>query len=645
MTQTSLELISNAITFGTIEETPIQTIIEGLKMADDMYHNDAESPLTDAQYDMLRWYAERIDPTDTYFTGIGSEVRGGKIKLPHKMGSLNQVYQGDFTKWIAKHSLQKETVVISDKLDGASAMLVYGKTGALQIAYSRGDGVEGADITRHISKIHNVPKKIHTGGKTVTIRAEVIISPVDFAKIKDKVISKSGRKYKNPRNFVSGRLNASDGNDLVYSHVNVVAYEIVDTTMAKSVQLDTLNGLGFDVVSFFTIPAGKLNDEHLTDFLNDSRARTKYEIDGLVIEVDLATTRERINPTKDTLNPEYAVKFKVADASNYAETEVVNVLWSISKDGYLKPTVQVKPIELCGVTIQNCTGFNAKFIKDNKIGKGAVVSIVRSGDVIPFLTSVITPAAEADMPTESAHWTATGVDLVLDDASSNVTVKFEQLNDFFASLDVPHLGEGNLRTMFDAGFDTPESIIELTQEDIGSLLNSMVIGKKIFTGLREKLTNIPMYVLMGSHASLGRGIGQRKCKKLWEAFAGDMSLCTSKDRIIAVEGFDIKSATKVVNGYDEFMVFFDRIKQYVTIAKYVAPAQGKLSGSTVVFTGFRSKELELAIEALGGKIGSGVSSKTTYLVTSDPSSTSGKAQKARDLGVQVIGEIELREML
>jgi NAD-dependent DNA ligase len=642
---TTLDLVKQAVIDGTIETLSILVITEGLIQADDMYYNDEESPLTDDQYDALRMYAQRLAPTESYFTGIGSEVRGGKINLPYKMGSLNQVYQGDFEKWIEKHSLQHECVVATDKLDGMSAMLVYGKDGKLQIAYSRGDGTQGADITRHVSKIHNVPKQIRAGGNNITIRGEVIITPVNFAKIKDQVKSKSGKKYKNPRNFIAGRMNASDGQDIVYAHIDFVAYEVVGAEVSKSHQLAMLNANGFSTVNFFRIDAEGLNDETLTRLLNTRREHTIYEIDGLVIEVDDATIRARINPTTDTLNPEYAVKFKIADVSNYAETEVVNVSWSISKDGYLKPTVQVKPIELCGVTIQNCTGFNAKFIRDNNIGKGAIVAIVRSGDVIPFLTKVVKPADAPDMPTEDATWTETGVDLVVTDAKNNPVVKFEKLNDFFTSLDVPNLGEGNLRPMFDAGFETPDSIIGLTTEDIGCLIGSRVVAKKIFTGIREKLTNVPMYVLMGSHSAFGRGIGKRKFKKLWEAFQGDMENCTDVAKIVSTEGFDVKTAIKIVSGYVEFTDFMNQIHEYVTIAPYIQPAKGSFSGLSVVFTGFRSKELEQAIETQGGKIGSGVSSKTSLLVTNDPSSTSGKAQKARDLGVKVIGEAELRAML
>jgi NAD-dependent DNA ligase len=243
------------------------------------------------------------------------------------------------------------------------------------------------------------------------------------------------------------------------------------------------------------------------------------------------------------------------------------------------------------------------------------------------------------------HWNETGVDAVAVDAANNETARFERLVDFFSSVDIPHLGEGNLRQMFDMGFDTPEKIIPLTLEDIGSLVGSMAIGKKIFTNMRERFTNIPMHVLMGSCAAFGRGVGVRKMKKLEEAFAGDMAKCADLNAIVAVEGFDVKTAKKIVAGYPTFLKFLSAIDKYVSIAAFVAKKQGHLSGKSFVFTGFRSKELEAQIVDVGGVMSTGVSSKTTYLVTAEPNSTSGKAVKARDLGVTVISQDELKAML
>lgn len=641
------EEVKRAIVLGNVEDLDIRHIIELLTHCDDLYHNDNESPLSDAEYDALRQYAERTLPTDPYFTGVGSDVRGGKIKLPHTMGSLDQIYQGDYVRWVAKHNINNDEGVASDKLDGVSAMVIYGRDGDLQIAYSRGDGTMGADITRHVKKIHNVPKNIATNGEVVTIRAEIILQPTRFRDLQDKVKSRSGKPYKNPRNMVAGCMNASDNPEIVYDNIDLVAYQIIDSEIDKQAQFDQLKALGFDVAFHSKIMFGQMSENDLTDYLHIRRSMSIYEIDGIVIDVNKATVRQRINPSRDTLNPAYAVKYKVADASNLAETEVLQIEWNVSKDGYYKPRVQFKPVDLVGVTITNATGFNAKYIRDNLIGPGAIIKITRSGDVIPFILEVVQPSPTgADMPDDDdAVWTETGVDLVVGDITSNQTVMFERLNDFFATLEVPHLGEGNLQKIFDCDFRTPESIMSLTQEDFGSLVNSLPIGRKIFLGMREKLTNVPMYKLMGAHPAFGRGVGVRKMKKLYDAFAGDMTLCQDFDAIVAVEGFEAKTAKKIVAGYKPFMDFFADIEEYVTIQEYVAPKEGKLTGCVFVFTGFRSKELEAKVEALGGKMGSSVSSKTTYLVADNPDSTSGKAQKARDVGIKVIGVPELQAML
>lgn len=638
--------IKRAILMGNVEELDIRHIIELLVHCDDLYHNENESPLADAEYDALRQYAERTLPTDPYFTGVGSDVRGGKIKLPHTMGSLDQIYQGDYVRWVAKHNIRNDEGVASDKLDGVSAMVIYGRDGDLQIAYSRGDGTMGADITRHVKKIRNVPKNIATNGEVVTIRAEIILQPTRFRDLQDKVKSRSGKPYKNPRNMVAGCMNASDNPEIVYANIDLVAYQIIDSEIDKMAQFKQLKDLGFAVAYHSVFVFDDLGEDDLTSYLNKRRELSAYEIDGIVIDVNKATVRQRINPSRDTLNPAYAVKYKVADASNVADTVVTGVEWNVSKDGYYKPRVQFRPVDLVGVTIQNATGFNAKYIFDNNIGPGAIVKITRSGDVIPFILGVVRHAASPDMPDDpTATWTETGVDLVVGDITSNQTVMFERLNDFFSTLEVPHLGEGNLQKIFDCDFRTPESIMTLTQEDFGSMLNSLPIGRKVFLGMREKLTNVPIYKLMGAHPSFGRGVGVRKMKKLYEAFAGDMTKCRDFDAIVAVEGFEAKTANKIVAGYPEFAKFMEEVKDVVTIEQYVAPKEGKLSGSVFVFTGFRSKELEAMVEAAGGKMGSSVSSKTTYLVSDNPDSTSGKAQKARDLGIKVIDANDLRALI
>lgn len=639
--------IQQSLHADTLDQEPFADIIAALASADDSYFNeDGESPLTDAEYDALKVYAHRIMPTHQYFIGVGSDVRGGKIQLPNPMGSLDQVYEGDYPRWVDKHQLQSEYVVISDKLDGTSGQVLYDTTGQLQIAYSRGNGIMGADITRHVSKIHNVKNKLKPtmfGMPTLAIRGELIISPANFEKLRTLVKTRAGKAYKNPRNMVAGLMNSSENPAIVYQYIDFVAYEMIGSTLNKNQQFKRLTEMGFKVARHHIHTAGSMNDDTLTMMLNLNRVTTEYEIDGLVIEVDSNDIRRKIQPTTDTLNPAYAVKFKVADASNNAITEVVRVEWNISKDGFAKPRVQIKPVELVGVTINYVTGFNAKFINDNGIGPGAKVRITRSGDVIPFLQEVVEPAT-AQLPEVECEWNATGVDLVVTD-QSNATMRFERLLDFFNTLDIPNLGEGNLRPIFDAGFDLPEDVIDLTWDDIASLIGSRSIGKKIHQGLHDRLQNVFEYELMGAHPAFGRGVGVRKMKKLWEAFEGDMSRCRNQTVIVGVDGFDDKTAKKIAGGMDAFEAFMRKVGRYVAVKPYVKVVGGKLDGKTFVFTGFRSKDLENQIENAGGKMGSGVSSKTSFVVTENPADSSTKLTKARELNIPIITIADVKGML
>lgn len=633
-------------TSGSIETMTEADVFELLIHADDQYYNAEDPIMDDGVYDDIYKQAKSTYPANEYFTGVGSTSRGGKIKLPFTMGSLNQIYLGEYDKWIKDCTAGGEQIVVSDKLDGGSNMMTYRADGSLQIAYSRGDGVEGADITRHISRVHNVPVSISNNNETITVRAEHIVSPTNFELLRAAGIKTSaGKLYKNPRNLVSGLMNASENDDLVYKYIDVVAYEIVGSSLSKREQLDKLKQLGFKVVKYRLVDASALSDATLTDLLNNARAATEYEIDGLVLDIESNNIRKSL-VDKNSLNPKYAVKFKVADASNIAQAKVLGVEWNLSKHGYFKPKIKIDPTNLVGVTIQYASGFNAKFINDNNIGPGAIVCITRAGDVVPYVQSVVSPSPSGpQLPDADYVWTDTGVDILLADTTSNDDVKLQKLVDFFTSLDVPKFKDGNLKPFVELGITDIATIIDMTQEDISGVVGSKLIGKDIYSGLRERLTNVPMYVLMGSLTTFGRGVGIRKMKKLWEAFEGDMSKCSSVELIENVESFDTKTANKVVAGYDEFVRFYNAIKHKVTIAPYVAKAAGKLSGSVFVFTGFRNSDLERQVVELGGTMGSGVNSKTSYLVSNEPDSMSGKAKKARDLGVRVISIGELENML
>jgi NAD-dependent DNA ligase len=146
------------------------------------------------------------------------------------------------------------------------------------------------------------------------------------------------------------------------------------------------------------------------------RAEYAYDMDGVIC------VNDHIYP-RQTGNPAHAFAFKMVLSDQIAEAKVVGVVWTASKDGYLKPRVQLEPLHLGGVTIEYATGFNAKFIVENKIGVGALIRLTRSGDVIPHIIGVIQPAAQPHMPTVPYEWNATQVDILLQDKNTDETVK------------------------------------------------------------------------------------------------------------------------------------------------------------------------------------------------------------------------------
>ena len=632
----------------SFDEFDVDVLIGVLMELDDLYTNVKTEPyITDPQYDFLYQFVYAQAPTDEYFLGVGSDVRGEKIKLPFTMGSLDQVPQGAMPEWLNKYNLTAdgEFIVISDKLDGASAMAVYDLAGPLQIAYSRGNGTEGADITRHMRKMQNCPQTVDNNGEALTVRGENIFEFSTFHYLQRNFFRKDGKPYKNPRNMVAGVMNAESKDDALYDFVKFVAYEIVGSELSKQEQFRRLEELGFEVPHSLAKRGCELSDDYLTGYLESRKAHSIYEIDGIVLDVDGAAKRAEMNPTRATLNPAYTIKYKMN--TDVCDIAVIDVEYNASSHAYWMPRVNLQPTEMGGVTVSWATGFNAAFIRDNNIGPGAILRVTRSGDVIPFIMSVVTPADEPQLPTDeyAYHWTVNKkgkeVNAVLDNPEDLPIIRVKRMARFFEKVEVPHLGMGTAQKLVDLDY-TKEQVIRATKEQL--IIDLGKNGGKIYDGLRKKLADIPLYKIMGA-VSTERGMGVRRMKKIQDAFGRDgLYGCTSMHKIMGVDGFDEITATGALNVIDDFKEFFTEMKDYVTIAteKEIGTS---FAGQKICFSGIRDKELAAAIEAEGGTIQSSVSSKTTLLVTKDVNSTTGKPKKAREMGIEIIDIEEMRNRL
>jgi hypothetical protein len=187
--------------------------------------------------------------------------------------------------------------------------------------------------------------------------------------------------------LVAGIVNRNSVDKEKVADLHFVAYEVIQPTLKPSLQMEKLVESGFETVLHRVEP--DISNEMLSELLIDWRMNYVYEIDGVIVSDD------KVYPRKASGNPDHSFAFKMVLSDQIAEAKVVNVLWTPSKDGYLKPRVQIEPVHLGGVTITYATGFNGAFIQENKIGVGAVIQIIRSGDVIPYIRGVTVPAAEA----------------------------------------------------------------------------------------------------------------------------------------------------------------------------------------------------------------------------------------------------------
>ena len=625
---------------NTLDDNSEVETVTFLQRQDDLYENEGDSEVDDATYDRIRRWASLAFSANKYFTGAGSSTRGGKVNLPFSMSGLTQVYEGgDTHKWAYKIGGNAVEYVISDKMDGTSAMVIYDPGGYLQIAYSRGDTQQGADITRNIKKIPNIPHKIPALGYTLPVRMEIEIKKSDWNHVQSTFTKSNGEPYKNARNTVAGVMNASGKDDGIHNYLNGVAYTVMESELSKINQFNLLIRCGFEVARHEQVTCLELDDTTLTKMLNATRETCDYELDGIVVDINEYRGRKHAG----TIGQPTTVKFKVADASNFAICVVKDVIYRASKDGYLKPRVNIQPTNLCGVTVSFATGFNAGHIRKHGIGPGAKIRITRSGDVIPYILSTIDRVNPA-LPCNKEHgdwsWSVNDndeeIDAVLNDVSSNKGVTIRKNTDIFTKLKIAHLKGGSIEKLYDAGYETAQSIMNAEYTDLYMVLGEN--GGKIDDSLDEQLTGIYWPEFVGS-LNICRGIGRRKMTALYDGLQGDVSKMSDIDAICALDSFDEKTAKKIVENIDDALQFIEDVEDRVTLSFYttpVAPKGSRMKGKGVVFTGVRSAEVEKKISEEGGEVKSGISSKVQYLVCKDVNSNSGKANKARKLGITIV---------
>ena len=585
-----------------------------------IHYRNLQPIMTDNQYDILEDYISDKYPTNQIIHKIGAPVERNKVALPYNMGSMDKIKPDTsaLSNWMAKY---RGPYVLSCKLDGVSGL--YTTEGSAPKLYTRGDGKVGQDVSHLIPHLR-LPKT-----KGIVIRGEFIIPKAVFD-------SKYKTKFANPRNMVAGIINHKTVNEAI-TDLSFVAYEVIIPVKTPSEQMEFLSTLDVDVVLWKT--ESVLTNELLSETLIEWRKNYVYEIDGVIVTNDAKYTRK-------SGNPEHAFAFKMVLSDQIAEAKVVDVIWTASKDGYLKPRVQIEPINLGGVRIEFATGFNGSFINDNKVGVGAIIELIRSGDVIPHIRKVTVPAEQAKMPSVPFKWNDTHVDVMLEDLDSDETVKEKNITGFFRGIGVEGLSSGNVARIIQAGYDTVPEIIKMEVNDLLQVEGFKdKTANKLYNGIKEKIDAASLVTIMSASNMFGRGFSEKKLELIMDSYP-NVLLSKESDaqkvaRISAIKGMAEKTAEAFVERIPDFINFIkeagmdNKLAQEVTEKKQVDESH-PLFGKTIVMTGFRDTHIQEAIKNVGAKLGSSVSKNTFIVLVKDKDEDTGKAADARKLGVTLM---------
>jgi NAD-dependent DNA ligase len=592
-----------------------------LQYASKQYYN--HSPvISDNQFDIIKNYIDTRFPTNKVTKEIGSEVERNKVALPFEMASMDKIKPdtGALANWCQKF---RGPYVLSCKLDGVSGLYCLDQRVKPQL-FTRGNGTIGQDVSHLIPYL-----KLPSNNSSFVVRGEFIMSKQVFQ-------TKYANKFANIRNMVAGIINSKTIIDAV-KDLDFVAYEVIKPVLNPSEQLEFIKQLGLKPV--LSLNTNKLSNESLSSLLVDWRSSYQYEIDGVIVTNDAIATR-----TKG--NPEHAFAFKMVLSDQIAEAIVTDVIWTPSKDGYLKPRVQIEPLHLGGVKIEYATGFNGAFIRDNKVGIGATIELIRSGDVIPHIKSIIVPSLEAKMPDVSYQWNSTNIDVMLTNAAEDPTVKEKNITGFFKGIEVDGLGGGNVSRIIETGYDTVPKIINMTMADflkVDGFKEKM--ATKLYTGIQEKLGLSTLVTLMAASNIFGRGFSDKKMELILNEIP-DILVSTKTTgqkvaAISAIKGMAEKTAALFVSKIEEFKAFLKMAgledKLLITdvkekVSNYLHP----LSGKTVVLTGTRDKQVIEILKIAGATQGSSVSKNTFLVVAKSADDDTGKAEDARKLGIPIL---------
>lgn len=606
--------------------------------------------MPDEEFDHLEAKLRALDSDHPVLRLVGTDLSSSSAsKVTHgsPMLSLEKTYIiEDVLSW------QSEDAVLgTEKIDGTSLSLIF-KSGKLQLAKTRGNGLEGEDVTQKALWVPGIASIRPGSNEEFEVRGELFCSEEKFSELVKTMTSLGLDPPSSSRNIVAGVLGRKEHFQLA-SYFDFFAFEVigVDSIKTEYEKFDWLHSLGFSVPDHRLL---KSHDDvknyllHIQDLIQ----RKTHGIDGAVFTFNDLKKHLELGTTSH--HPRYKLSFKWQGET--ARSKILNIIWQTSRFGVLTPVAVIEPVYLSGASITNVTLHNAAHVKTHDLKPGDEIEIVRSGEVIPKFLKVISSskAIAASIPTRC---TSCNGPVIEDDiriqclnVNSCPAQVLGRILHWTESVGIDDLSEKRLQQMIDAGliknisdlyFLTFESVLTLpgTKEKLAS---------KIITNIQKSKTLEVSVFLNGLGIS---GVGLVGWQKICQVFPTIEQLKSAqKEQIAEIDGFAEKSAQAIVQGLDQNKSLIQSLLE-AGITLTVSDTPAALAGQTIgvfVVTGSLSKpraDIEQDIRKNGGKLGATVSKQTKALITNDQESSSSKFKKAKELGIPIWSEDKLYEFL
>ncbi len=584
---------------------------------------------------------------------VGAEILKGFEKMAHikALWSMEDIFdQNELKEWLERGNKQNLELYIEPKFDGASLNLLY-ENGELFSAITRGDGKIGENVTQNARTITSIPLTIPYKER-IEIRGEVLITKSDFNAINQELIKQGKQTLANPRNAAAGSLRQLDSAITRSRRLKFYPWGVGENNLkfTKHNQImEFIHSLGFLQDEFCVLCVGLENAQNAYNELLRRRESASILMDGMVLRLNDVSQEEKFGYTVKFPRFMVAYKFPALEKS----TIILDVVWQVGRTGALTPKAICQSVNIDGANVQHATLHNYDEICRLGVKIGDVVSIIRSGDVIPKITGVLRPGKEQKEIIKPKFCPQCDSKLFDDGAilkCQNLACKARVLNNmiYFASkkcMNIDGLSSATIRLFYELGLiKNISDLYRLKQSDLENL-----------EGFKDKkITNLLNAIAASKTPSLERFIASLGIELIGEVAAKKIAQHqkqnwrnASYDELISIDGF----GQNMAKSYLEFMRInrekIDELLSFITPKiQTQTPQTSQISNKTFVLTGTLSaprQSFKERIEALGGRVSSAISSNTDFLLCGE--NAGSKLNKAKELGIEILNEAQFNALI